>query len=109
MTSQAAVYHRSQLPEEAKKFDIIDKTFKKIMQETVKNPKIKDCCHAENRLSDLQNLSEGLEKCQKSLNDYVDSKRNAFPRYVKKIYILIIYSYSLVILPSLLEHKVITN
>lgn len=72
---------RSQLPEEAKKFDNIDKLFKKIMQETVKNPKIKDCCHTANRLQDLQNLSDGLERCQKSLNDYLDSKRNAFPRY----------------------------
>ncbi|XP_030074215.1 dynein axonemal heavy chain 10 [Microcaecilia unicolor] len=72
---------RSQLPEEAKKFDNIDKIFKKIMSETVKDPVIKKCCEAPNRLSDLQNLSEGLEKCQKSLNDYLDSKRNAFPRF----------------------------
>nr|XP_039267660.1 dynein heavy chain 10, axonemal-like [Styela clava] len=72
---------RSQLPEEAKKFDNIDKLFKKIMQETVKNPKIKDCCHTQNRLQDLQSLSDGLERCQKSLNDYLDSKRNAFPRF----------------------------
>lgn len=72
---------RSQLPEEAKKFDIIDKTFKKIMTETHKTPLIKASCHAQNRLSDLENLSMGLEKCQKSLNDYLDSKRNAFPRF----------------------------
>ncbi|XP_067660223.1 dynein axonemal heavy chain 10-like [Haliotis asinina] len=72
---------RSQLPEEAKKFDQIDKTFKKIMTETHKTPHIKLACHAQNRLSDLQNLSMGLEKCQKSLNDYLDSKRNAFPRF----------------------------
>lgn len=76
------LFSRSQLPEEAKKFDNIDKLFKKIMQETVKNPKIKDACHAPNRLQDLQALSDGLERCQKSLNDYLDSKRNAFPRYV---------------------------
>ena len=50
------------------------------MQETVKNPRIKDACHAPSRLQDLQQLSDGLEKCQKSLNDYLDSKRNAFPR-----------------------------
>ncbi|XP_031792253.1 dynein heavy chain 10, axonemal isoform X1 [Piliocolobus tephrosceles] len=72
---------RSQLPEEAKKFDNIDKVFKRIMGETLKDPVIKRCCEAPNRLSDLQNVSEGLEKCQKSLNDYLDSKRNAFPRF----------------------------
>ena len=72
---------RSQLPEEAKKFDKINDTFKRIMQETAKNPKIKDACHAPNRLEDFVNLGEGLEKCQKSLNDYLDSKRNAFPRF----------------------------
>uniref|UniRef100_A0A670YVL6 Dynein axonemal heavy chain 10 n=1 Tax=Pseudonaja textilis TaxID=8673 RepID=A0A670YVL6_PSETE len=72
---------RSQLPEEAKKFDNIDRVFKRIMGETVKDPVIKRCCEAHNRLSDLQNISDGLEKCQKSLNDYLDSKRNAFPRF----------------------------
>ncbi|ELU10552.1 hypothetical protein CAPTEDRAFT_221643 [Capitella teleta] len=72
---------RSQLPEEAKKFDAIDKTFKKIMTDTNKTPIIKIACHVPNRLSDLQNLSAGLEKCQKSLNDYLDSKRNSFPRF----------------------------
>lgn len=100
---------RSQLPEEAKKFDNIDKMFKKvssapttnmsmcffgknvnplssdeyyqIMTDTVKDPGIKRCCLVPNRLADLQNLSDGLERCQKSLNDYLDSKRNAFPRF----------------------------
>ncbi|KAG2470484.1 DYH10 protein, partial [Polypterus senegalus] len=72
---------RSQLPEEAKKFDNIDKIFKKIMTDSLKEPLIKKCCQAPNRLSDLENLSDGLEKCQKSLNDYLDSKRNAFPRF----------------------------
>ncbi|XP_048641449.1 dynein axonemal heavy chain 10 isoform X3 [Marmota marmota marmota] len=72
---------RSQLPDEAKKFDNIDRMFKRIMGETLKDPVIKRCCEAPNRLSDLQHISEGLEKCQKSLNDYLDSKRNAFPRF----------------------------
>ncbi|XP_045152663.1 dynein axonemal heavy chain 10 [Echinops telfairi] len=52
-----------------------------IMADTLKDPVIKKCCEAQNRLSELQSLSEGLEKCQKSLNDYLDSKRNAFPRF----------------------------
>ena len=51
------------------------------MTDTAKVPNIKLACHAQNRLPDLQSLSAGLEKCQKSLNDYLDSKRNAFPRF----------------------------
>ncbi|XP_031712248.1 dynein heavy chain 10, axonemal [Anarrhichthys ocellatus] len=71
----------SQLPEEAKIFDNIDKKFKEIMSDTVRGPNIKRCCLIPNRLRDLQALSDGLERCQKSLNDYLDSKRNAFPRF----------------------------
>lgn len=52
-----------------------------IMNDTHKTPTIKTSCHAPNRLQDLEGLSMGLEKCQKSLNDYLDSKRNAFPRF----------------------------
>jgi len=52
-----------------------------IMTETYKEPTIKIACHQANRLTDLQTLSQGLERCQKSLNDYLDSKRNSFPRF----------------------------
>lgn len=51
------------------------------MADTNKNPKVLEAAHAPNRLETLQALSSGLEKCQKSLNDYLDSKRNAFPRF----------------------------
>ena len=51
------------------------------MSETSKLPNIKQSCHAANRLVDLQTILNGLERCQKSLNDYLDSKRNAFPRF----------------------------
>ncbi|GFO07644.1 dynein heavy chain 10, axonemal [Plakobranchus ocellatus] len=52
-----------------------------IMEATNDNPNIRACTHVENRLEELMSLSDGLEKCQKSLNDYLDSKRNAFPRF----------------------------
>lgn len=51
------------------------------MTDTEKIPNIKHCCLGPSRLTDLQALSIGLERCQKSLNDYLDSKRNAFPRF----------------------------
>ncbi|KAJ3321068.1 Dynein heavy chain 10, axonemal [Boothiomyces sp. JEL0866] len=72
---------RMQLPEEAAKFDRIDKTFKKLMAETAKHNLVVEACNAEGRLELLQGLSEDLEACQKSLSDYLQSKRNAFPRF----------------------------
>ena len=72
---------RHQLPEEAKRFDKIDKAWKKIMTETAKNTNVLDCCSVENRLSSMAELSEQLERCQKSLSEYLDTKRNAFPRF----------------------------
>ncbi|KAK3924935.1 Dynein heavy chain 10, axonemal [Frankliniella fusca] len=73
---------RHQLPEEAKKFDSIDASYRKIMIDTARNPKVLDCCvMPSGRLADLQALTYGLERCQKMLNDYLESKRNAFPRF----------------------------
>lgn len=51
------------------------------MNTTIRDPNIKLNCMVSNRLAKLQDLSSGLESCQKSLNDYLDSKRNAFPRF----------------------------
>ncbi|KAJ3097104.1 Dynein heavy chain 10, axonemal [Phlyctochytrium planicorne] len=72
---------RQQLPEEAARFDRIDKSFKKLMNETAKHNLVMESCMAEGRLQLLQTLSNDLEQCQKSLSDYLESKRNAFPRF----------------------------
>jgi len=72
---------RLQLPEEAKRFDNIDKQWLKIMADTARNTNVLDACSADGRLALLQELSEQLEKCQKSLSEYLDTKRCAFPRF----------------------------
>jgi dynein heavy chain len=72
---------RLQLPEEAKAFDTIDKTFRKTMEETHKEPNVVEACNHEGRFEALNALSERLDQCQKSLTDYLDTKRNAFPRF----------------------------
>ncbi|KAL4712607.1 hypothetical protein ACJJTC_007202 [Scirpophaga incertulas] len=72
---------RVQLPDEAKKFDDIDKSFRKIMLDTAKRLNVVDCCTISGRLEEFINLGLGLQKCQKSLNDYLDSKRRVFPRF----------------------------
>lgn len=72
---------RSQLPEEAKRFDDFDKTFKKVMVDTAKRLNVLDCCLVNGRFEEFNFLSNGLDRCQKSLNDYLDSKRRRFPRF----------------------------
>ncbi|CAK1584360.1 unnamed protein product [Parnassius mnemosyne] len=72
---------RSQLPDEAKKFDDIDRSFRRIMLDTAKRLNVVDCCTISGRLDEFVNLGIGLQKCQKSLNDYLDSKRRIFPRF----------------------------
>jgi dynein heavy chain len=72
---------RLQLPEEAKRFDAIDKLFKTIMTATSKNPNVVDACSNDNRLSVLSSISDRLDSCQKSLSDYLDTKRASFPRF----------------------------
>eukprot|EP00879_Flechtneria_rotunda_P024248 GHRR01025696.1.p2 GENE.GHRR01025696.1~~GHRR01025696.1.p2 ORF type:complete len:220 (+),score=61.40 GHRR01025696.1:1179-1838(+) len=72
---------RHQLPQEAKRFDGIDKVWLKIMADTSKNKNVLEACSTDGRLSQLQALSEQLEVCQKSLSEYLDTKRCAFPRF----------------------------
>lgn len=72
---------RMQLPEEAKRFDIIDKNWTKIMNETHKNTNVLDACSVEGRLFSLQEMAAQLDLCQKGLSDYLETKRIAFPRF----------------------------
>eukprot|EP00803_Ostreobium_quekettii_P011338 evm.model.scf_1312.1 EVM.evm.TU.scf_1312.1 scf_1312:839-40608(+) len=72
---------RQQLPQEAKRFDQIDKAWQRTMADTAKNPNVLEACSAEGRLATLKDLSEALENCQKSLSEYLDTKRCAFPRF----------------------------
>lgn len=53
-----------------------------MMLEVAKKPTVMACCGVEGRFKELRGLNCCLQKCQKSLIDYLDSKRNAFPRFV---------------------------
>lgn len=72
---------RMQLPDAAKKFDRVDTAFKKIMLMTQKNPIVLQACQVDNRLDELRNCSAEMDNCQKNLSDYLERKRNSFPRF----------------------------
>jgi len=51
------------------------------MVDCAKNPLVVPFCTVPGRLVEIQGLGIGLENCQKSLNEYLDSKRRIFPRF----------------------------
>jgi len=75
---------KSQLPEEAKKFGKTDANYCKIMEGVYKNPNVLACCvrgEASNRIEELRILQAELDKCEKSLIQYLEGKRMSLPRF----------------------------
>lgn len=75
---------KMQLPDEAKKFGKTDANYKKIMEAAYKQPNVLYACvRADNgsRGDDLKNIAVELDKCQKSLSNYLESKQMSFPRF----------------------------
>merc|ERR1719253_1480876 len=70
-----------QMPMEAKKFAQIDKDWIKIMVKSAETKLVVPCCQNDMLKQMLPVLSAGLETCQKSLESYLEGKRNKFPRF----------------------------
>jgi dynein heavy chain len=51
------------------------------MADAVKVKNVLEVCNVDGRFEELQSFESGLDACQKGLNDYLDSKRNGFPRF----------------------------
>ncbi len=83
-----------QMPKEAKKFAKVDKAWAKIMINASECRNVISCCSDELLCSSLPTMYTELEKCQKSLEGYLEQKQNAFPRFyfVSNAKLLIILS-----------------
>ena len=70
----------AQMPEEGRKFGIVDRYWREIMGEAVKDAHALVVVAQENMLGKLQESNRLLEEIQKGLNDYLEKKRLFFPR-----------------------------
>ena len=72
---------REQLPEDAKRFDSVDAMFKEQMADASQTPNPLEACLRDGRDEDFQKCLASLELCQRSLADYLETKRKKFPRF----------------------------
>ena len=72
---------RAQLPDDTKRFETIDGEFKELVKDVAMRPLVVECCATDGREASLLAMNRELEKCQKALNEYLDMKKNIFPRF----------------------------
>ena len=71
---------REQLPEDAKRFDGIDASFKEQMGDASQSPNPLDACLKDGRDEAFNNCLAAIELCNRSLSEYLETKRKKFPR-----------------------------
>ncbi|XP_061086442.1 dynein axonemal heavy chain 3 [Conger conger] len=71
----------AQMPEEGRKFGIVDSYWKDIIAEAVKDTRVLVATKQPNMLGRLQESNAFLEDIQKGLNTYLEKKRLYFPRF----------------------------
>ena len=69
------------MPAESTMFQEVDKSWKKLMAQIVENPASLDVIKIPDLGKILKNCFRKLEEVQKGLNEYLEEKRSAFPRF----------------------------
>ena len=72
---------RKQLPADSDRFDQIDQEFKDIMKAAAETPNVVECTNKPGLYEQLEKLQNMLTVCEKALQEYLETKRLAFPRF----------------------------
>eukprot|EP00755_Sulcionema_specki_P029311 Sspe_Gene.91899::Locus_63548_Transcript_1_1_Confidence_1.000_Length_4256::g.91899::m.91899/K10408/DNAH; dynein heavy chain, axonemal len=72
---------KKQLPEESRLFAKVDDDFRSLMKRAHQNPNVLPLATDPDTLPMLRRDNEVLDKVQKRLEDYLETKRMAFPRF----------------------------
>jgi dynein heavy chain len=72
---------KRELPEDAERFIGIDEGVKEVLYECGGTPNLVERCNADGLYTFLEDLQHQLELCEKSLQDFMEAKKRAFPRF----------------------------
>ena len=72
---------RAQLPDDTRRFEQIDGSFKEMMREAQAEPGVIEACTYEGREELLNNTFDEIEVCEKALNEYLEQKKKIFARF----------------------------
>ncbi|KAJ9467285.1 Cytoplasmic dynein 2 heavy chain 1 [Diplonema papillatum] len=74
------IFARGALPAEQPRFRRVDKTFQEIMRDIDADARVIELSKRDLG-SSLKSILEQLDRCQKALNEYLEQKRDRFPRF----------------------------
>ncbi|TGZ66131.1 hypothetical protein CRM22_005485 [Opisthorchis felineus] len=70
-----------QLPVESKRYQTMDRIWRKVMKQAADQPQVITLCPDARLLNSLRECNRLLDQVQKGLSEYLETKRQAFPRF----------------------------
>ncbi|CAL8361611.1 unnamed protein product [Merluccius merluccius] len=75
------IFGRGALPKEQARFKRVDEDFRSIMSDVQRDSRVVSLCTRAGIRNSLVTILDQLQRCQKSLNEFLEEKRSAFPRF----------------------------
>ena len=75
------IFGRGSLPSEASRFNRVDVEFRVILQDISKDSRLVALCNRQSLGRTLEQTIDQLNRCQRALNEFLEQKRTAFPRF----------------------------
>ncbi|XP_047450013.1 cytoplasmic dynein 2 heavy chain 1 isoform X3 [Mugil cephalus] len=75
------IFGRGALPREEARFKRVDEDFRSIMSDIQRDNRVVSLSSRAGIRSSLVTILDQLQRCQKSLNEFLEEKRSAFPRF----------------------------
>ncbi|XP_076274081.1 dynein cytoplasmic heavy chain beethoven isoform X2 [Rhynchophorus ferrugineus] len=76
------IFGRGTLINEKSRFERLDRDFRRVVSVVEKDPRVTELCRHPDLIQIVQNISDQLSRCQHSLDDFLEEKRQAFPRFL---------------------------